>query len=793
MKKERILLTKDTISHSFAIVIPILFFAAFLIYGLCVYKHYGISWDEPIERDSSLITYEYTHPVIKDWVTETVNFKELPDFEDYHYRYYGTAIQQPLVWAESHNGFQMSYHDIYEMRHLYVFLLFWLASIIFYLLCKYFFNSWRWALLGVVFLIISPRILADSFYNIKDLVGLSLYLIAAYFGVKMIEHPMWWNMILFAFIGALCTNARIVGAIVIASCLIVLILRGFADKTWRKYLVYAFLEGVLSLGFYVMITPITWVNPVKGIIDTIKTFSDYGGYEGPILFMGQYYRPSDIPFYYLPLWIIMTTPLFLQLLLGTGLVFQVKNMYIRVIRKIKFEGVTWNKLFLLLCMIIPVIYVVLFSPTLYNGWRHFYFIYPFMAFFALLGCRELLGKFLNLKWWKWISAGSIGGAILITMFWIIKNHPFEYIYFNPIARNFVEGSFEKDYWGVSEYAALKNIAMYDTRDHIKVWCSEETSMCVWRLNESDQRRVEIVEDPSEADYLIHLYVGDTNERFERQHMFQRLRDITVDDIVLCSIFEREQQRVISSQFVNGGKYGSKAYLSGSIQWIYHKDEEKDIWTGLLKQPVTADMVWTKLESESSFAYDEIMVEVADNAENWYKINNETYYPQLFDERKIEMLRISLPSTAQYDITIELYSSRLEDEEISESDVITAQASDNTAAAYFAIDNDEDTYWTTDRIQKRGMFFESVLRREQILTAVELTLGNSTWDYPRNLQLEVSCDGKNWTKVHAVTQDNQLYILEPVKAQFIRLVLGNTEETMSFWRIHEMKLYISGDE
>ena len=92
--------------------------------------------------------------------------------------------------------------------------------------------------------------------------------------------------------------------------------------------------------------------------------------------------------------------------------------------------------------------------------------------------------------------------------------------------------------------------------------------CVWRLNESDQRRVEIVEDPSEADYLIHLYVGDTNERFERQHMFQRLRDITVDDIVLCSIFEREQQRVISSQFVNGGKYGSKAYLSGSIQWIY---------------------------------------------------------------------------------------------------------------------------------------------------------------------------------------------------------------------------------
>ena len=52
----------------------ILFFAVFLLYGLLTVKDYGISTDELIERESSLITYRYMVSSVADVVTETVNF-----------------------------------------------------------------------------------------------------------------------------------------------------------------------------------------------------------------------------------------------------------------------------------------------------------------------------------------------------------------------------------------------------------------------------------------------------------------------------------------------------------------------------------------------------------------------------------------------------------------------------------------------------------------------------------------------------------------------------------------------
>ena len=45
----------------------ILFFAVFLLYGLLTVRDYGISTDELIERESSLITYRYMVPPWRTW------------------------------------------------------------------------------------------------------------------------------------------------------------------------------------------------------------------------------------------------------------------------------------------------------------------------------------------------------------------------------------------------------------------------------------------------------------------------------------------------------------------------------------------------------------------------------------------------------------------------------------------------------------------------------------------------------------------------------------------------------
>lgn len=153
-------------------------FILFLIFGFKAYNDYGISWDEPIERESSLVTWKYLRPEDSSLITETVNFNMVPNLHDYQYRYYGTAAQLPLILAESLTGFTMSLHDVYLMRHLYVFLLFFCAAVCFYRLCRYLTEDDWLALAGLLFFILSPRILADSFYNIKDSLTLSLYLIA---------------------------------------------------------------------------------------------------------------------------------------------------------------------------------------------------------------------------------------------------------------------------------------------------------------------------------------------------------------------------------------------------------------------------------------------------------------------------------------------------------------------------------------------------------------------------------------------------------------------------------------
>lgn len=90
-------------------VLAILFFTLFLIYGICVYRDYGFSWDEGIERNSSLITYGYLFPSVKETVTDTLNFEGLAEFHEYKDRYYGMAMQLPLVAAEHLTGFTMDY------------------------------------------------------------------------------------------------------------------------------------------------------------------------------------------------------------------------------------------------------------------------------------------------------------------------------------------------------------------------------------------------------------------------------------------------------------------------------------------------------------------------------------------------------------------------------------------------------------------------------------------------------------------------------------------------------------
>jgi len=86
-----------------------IFFAVYLAIGLSVFDDYGCGPDEGMERQTSLVNYKYVIEKLNLPVSEPVKtwLGYLPPLKEYRDRYYGTAVQIPMVLIESSSAFTM--------------------------------------------------------------------------------------------------------------------------------------------------------------------------------------------------------------------------------------------------------------------------------------------------------------------------------------------------------------------------------------------------------------------------------------------------------------------------------------------------------------------------------------------------------------------------------------------------------------------------------------------------------------------------------------------------------------
>jgi len=66
-------------------------------------------------------------------------------------------------------------------------------------------------LIGSIILVLSPRIFANSFYNNKDLVFLSFFIISSFYAIKFINNQNLKNSFYFSIFAALSIDVRILG------------------------------------------------------------------------------------------------------------------------------------------------------------------------------------------------------------------------------------------------------------------------------------------------------------------------------------------------------------------------------------------------------------------------------------------------------------------------------------------------------------------------------------------------------------------------------------------------------
>ena len=197
--------------------------------------------------------------------------------------------------------------------------------------------------------------------------------------------------------------------------------------------------------------------------------------------------------------------------------------------------------YFIICVLIILISNLIFAVN-YDGWRQTYFLYPFLVILSISGLSILMSKFNEIRL-KYFIFFLIFLEISFSIFWIFKNHPHQYIYFNPIFKNITLNKFQLDYWGISNRSSLEYILKKEKKDKIKVatvsFTLLEDSLRV--LDETGRNKISIVHNLKEADYVVDKYrkKWDKIDNFNLlKTNFKKIHNLIIDGNIISTIYKR---------------------------------------------------------------------------------------------------------------------------------------------------------------------------------------------------------------------------------------------------------------
>ena len=122
-------------------------------------------------------------------------------------------------------------------------------------------------------------------------------------------------------------------------------------------------------------------------------------------YLGSYTHSTSVHWYYVPLWLGVTSPILILLLFAFGScvsIFRIYRRFLKIGEKNDLNDL-WRgpselqDLIFIILIFIPIFFIIVFNSTLYSGWRHVYFIFPFIILLSLYGLNLILIKIKKLK------------------------------------------------------------------------------------------------------------------------------------------------------------------------------------------------------------------------------------------------------------------------------------------------------------------------------------------------------------------------------------------------------------
>jgi hypothetical protein len=520
----------------------ILFFL--LMLGFLIVSDYGVTYDEYVNRRNGGVSLNYISQLIGHvlqipiWPNDPVLALYRIPLESYIDRDYGVAFDLPVMAIERLLQINDPRNQ-YLFRHALTYIVFLLGCWSLYKTIAFRFSSSWLGVVALVMMILSPRIFADAFYNSKDIVFMSAVAIATYAMQRMFYRKDIASAIFFGLATAFAINIRIIAVIfVVASILIFAFewLNRRRSLPAQVALVYVTATVGLTIGFW----PWLWGDPVTNFMVALNNMSNFR-WQGWVLYSGNYYTSTDLPRQYLLVWILISTPLLYSALFCVGVYSIIKTTLRNNVQIWKNSAQLQDLIFLGL-FLSPILFVFFKRSVVYDGWRQFYFVYPAFICVAIRGLTCKPASIALFKLHRVVLALLLCLTAASLTVWMIRQHPFQNLYFNVLGPKGPAQSFELDYWGTSNVKVLRFLLAYQPTGSIRVLPVGITalSQSLVMLDEAERKRIQIVDEVGDADFSVtnFRFINPQQREFFDGYTWSSIYEIVVDKHIISSVFKK---------------------------------------------------------------------------------------------------------------------------------------------------------------------------------------------------------------------------------------------------------------
>jgi hypothetical protein len=430
-----------------------------ILISLVIIKDYGKSWDEEAQRAIGLKSLNYA----------IFGNKSLFEYRD---KDYGSIYEMVLGVAEVVTGAN-DFRQLMFVRHMVSHMFFLVGVYFFYRLVLLLYRNKMLAVFAMLMLLISPRIYAHSYFNTKDLPFMTMFIICFYSLAVAFQKRKLKNFIFLAIFVALLIDMRLMGVVMVPIILaffvidfVIIRMKLVEDVMQRNILIGIVVFSVSLVLFVIAFWPFLWETPFQHFQEAFQNMSKFR-WGNDVLYLGDQIPATEVRWYFIPIWIFVSTPFLYLLLFITGLVVFVMNI-IKKPGSVFIDNIERNISIYTAVFFGSLFTVIVNKAVLYDDWRQMYYLYPALLLIAMYGMhffiihkKEMVRK---------VTQFLIPAYFAIILIIMIVIHPFQQVYFNeitPKGDEYLRKNFEMDYWGLSYYQALDYILTNDDDKELK--------------------------------------------------------------------------------------------------------------------------------------------------------------------------------------------------------------------------------------------------------------------------------------------------------------------------------------